>query len=315
VKIVFLDADTVGQVPNMDQLTRLGDNFVLYDGTEPKNLMERMEGADIVITNKVKVGREAILKSPSLKLICAAATGTDHIDLETAKEKGISVKNVVGYSTSSVAQLTVALLLSLINQVGYYNSYVKSGKYSNGRSFTHLGRPFWEIKGKVAGIIGLGKIGNETAKILTAFGAKVIYFSTSGKNNSSTYKQVELDGLMRKSDMICIHAPLNERTKNLVTYRELSLMKPSAVLVNVGRGGIVEEAALAKALDTDLLAGAAVDVFPVEPMPNDSPLLHVENTEKIILTPHIAWSSIEARATMVEGVAKNIREFLIEHRV
>lgn len=310
MKIVFLDADTVGTVPNMDRLTRLGDEFVPYDGTRPDQLMERIQGADIVITNKVKIGKEAILKNPSLKLICAAATGTDHIDVETAKEKGIPVKNVVGYSTSSVSQHTIALLLSLINQIGYYNSYVKSGKYSNGQSFTHLGRPFWEIKGKVAGIIGLGKIGKETAKILTAFGADVIYFSTSGKNSSDTYRQVGLGELMGKSDIICIHAPLNESTKNLIAYSELSLMKPSAVLVNVGRGGIIDEADLAKAIDADLLAGAAVDVFPTEPMPLDNPLLNVKNEEKILLTPHIAWSSIEARATMVEGVAENIREFL-----
>ena len=310
MKIVFLDADTVGEVPNISKLTQLGNKFILYDATNPSNLMERMKEADIVITNKVKIGREAILKNPSLKLICVAATGTDHIDLKTAQEKVIPVKNVVGYSTSSVAQLTVALLLSLINQIGYYNSYVKSGQYSNGHSFTHLGRPFWEIKDKVVGIIGLGKIGNETAKILTAFGAHITYFSTSGKNNSGIYDQVDLKGLMRNSDLICVHAPLNERTKNLISYRELSLMKPSAVIVNVGRGGIIDEADLAKAIDANLLAGAAVDVFSSEPLPKDNPLLGVQNMEKIILTPHIAWSSIEARATMVEGVAKNIQEFL-----
>jgi glycerate dehydrogenase len=183
-------------------------------------------------------------------------------------------------------------------------------KYSEGNSFTHLGRPFWEIKGKVVGIVGLGKIGTETAKILTAFGAHVIYFSTSGKNNSSIYKQVELEELMRKSDIICVHAPLNERTKNLITLRELSLMKPTSLIVNVGRGGIIDEADLAKAVDTNLFAGAAVDVFSSEPLPKDNPLMSVQNKEKLILTPHIAWASIEARATMVESVAKNIQGFL-----
>lgn len=282
----------------------------MFEETKPSNLLERMAGADIVITNKVKVGREAILSSPDLKLICIAATGMDHIDLKTAQERGIQVKNVVGYSTSSVAQLTVALLLSLINQIAYYNDYVRSMKYSEGNSFTHLGRPFWEIKGKVVGIVGLGKIGTETAKILTAFGAHVIYFSTSGKNNSSIYKQVELEELMRKSDIICVHAPLNERTKNLITLRELSLMKPTSLIVNVGRGGIIDEADLAKAVDTNLFAGAAVDVFSSEPLPKDNPLMSVQNKEKLILTPHIAWASIEARATMVESVAKNIQGFL-----
>lgn len=310
MKIVFLDADTVGEVPNIDLLTRLGDKFIMYEATNPSNLLERMEGADIVITNKVKVGRDTILSSPDLKLICAAATGMDHIDLKTAQEKGIQVKNVVGYSTSSVAQLTVALLLSMVNQIGYYNAYVKSMQYSKGNSFTHLGRPFWEIKGKMVGIIGLGKIGNETAKILAAFGAHIIYFSTSGKNNSQTYRQVDLETLMQKSDIICVHAPLNERTKNLITYRELSLMKPTSLIVNVGRGGIIDEADLAKAIDANLLAGAAVDVFSSEPLPKDNPLIQVQNTEKLLLTPHIAWASIEARATMVEGVVKNIQEFL-----
>ncbi len=310
MKIVFLDSDTVGEVPNIELLTQLGDQFIMFEETKPSNLLERMAGADIVITNKVKVGREAILSSPDLKLICIAATGMDHIDLKTAQERGIQVKNVVGYSTSSVAQLTVALLLSLINQIAYYNDYVRSMKYSEGNSFTHLGRPFWEIKGKVVGIVGLGKIGTETAKILTAFGAHVIYFSTSGKNNSSIYKQVELEELMRKSDIICVHAPLNERTKNLITLRELSLMKPTSLIVNVGRGGIIDEADLAKAVDTNLFAGAAVDVFSSEPLPKDNPLMSVQNKEKLILTPHIAWASIEARATMVESVAKNIQGFL-----
>lgn len=310
MKIVFLDSDTVGEVPNIELLTQLGDQFIMFEETKPSNLLERMAGADIVITNKVKVGREAILSSPDLKLICIAATGMDHIDLKTAQERGIQVKNVVGYSTSSVAQLTVALLLSLINQISYYNDYVRSMKYSEGNSFTHLGRPFWEIKGKVVGIVGLGKIGTETAKILTAFGAHVIYFSTSGKNNSSIYKQVELEELMRKSDIICVHAPLNERTKNLITLRELSLMKPTSLIVNVGRGGIIDEADLAKAVDTNLFAGAAVDVFSSEPLPKDNPLMSVQNKEKLILTPHIAWASIEARATMVESVAKNIQGFL-----
>lgn len=310
MKIVFLDSDTVGEVPNIELLTQLGDQFIMFEETKPSNLLERMAGADIVITNKVKVGREAILSSPDLKLICIAATGMDHIDLKIAQERGIQVKNVVGYSTSSVAQLTVALLLSLINQISYYNDYVRSMKYSEGNSFTHLGRPFWEIKGKVVGIVGLGKIGTETAKILTAFGAHVIYFSTSGKNNSSIYKQVELEELMRKSDIICVHAPLNERTKNLITLRELSLMKPTSLIVNVGRGGIIDEADLAKAVDTNLFAGAAVDVFSSEPLPKDNPLMSVQNKEKLILTPHIAWASIEARATMVESVAKNIQGFL-----
>ncbi|MCG2462257.1 D-2-hydroxyacid dehydrogenase [Flavobacteriaceae bacterium F89] len=310
MKIVFLDADTVGEVPNINLLNRLGDEFITYEATSPSNLLERMQGADIVITNKVKIGREAILKNPTLKLICIAATGMDHIDLKTAKENEIQVKNVVGYSTSSVVQLTVALLLSLINQIGYYDSYVKSGQYSKGNSFTHLGKPFWEIKGKVVGIIGLGQIGNEAAKILATFGAKIIYFSTSGLNNSQSYEQVTLDELMRKSDIICVHAPLNERTKNLIAYRELSLLKPTSLIVNVGRGGIINEADLAKAIDANLLAGAAVDVFTTEPLLKDNPLMQVKNTEKLLMTPHIAWSSIEARTTMVAEVAKNIQEFL-----
>src|SRR5690606_2324568 len=192
-----------------------------------------------------------------------------------------------------------------INQIGYYNAYVHSGEYSKGHSFTHLGRPFWEIKGKVAGIIGLGKIGKETAKILTAFGAHIIYYSTSGKNNSRTYEQVDLEELMQNSDIIFVHAPLNDRTKNLITYRELTLMKPTSLIINVGRGGIIDETDLAKAIDAHLLAGAAVDVFSEEPFPKNNPLMLVKNTEKLILTPHIAWSSIEARATMVEAVAKN----------
>lgn len=309
MKIAFLDTKTMGDIPNLEKLQEFGEvNY--YSTTQPSETLSRVQDRDIVITNKVVLDKATLEKSPHLKLICVAATGMNNIDLSAAQELNIQVKNAVDYSTSSVAQLTFAVLLQLINNVPYFDNYVKSGAYSNSDIFTHLGPSYYEISGKQLGIIGLGNIGRQVAKIASAFGAKVVYYSTSGKNNNPDYKRLELDEFLATSDIITIHAPLTYQTRNLIAYPQLQKMKPSALLINVGRGGIIEETDLAKALNENLIAGAGLDVFALEPIKPDNPLLYLENPAKLVLTPHIAWSSQEARILLMDKVIQNIQAFL-----
>lgn len=309
MKIVFLDARTLGDVPNLGELNALGET-ILHPDTQLEQVAERIQGAEVVITNKVKVTREAMTSTPTLKLICVAATGMNNVDLTAAHELGIQVKNVKGYSTDSVAQQTFALLLALLNSTAYYDDYVKTGEYSNERIFTHLGRPYWELNGKRFGILGLGEIGRQVARIALAFGAEVVYFSASGQEYNVIYERLELDEFLKTCDVISIHAPLSAETENLLNYARISQMKPTALLLNTSRGGIVNEADLAKALDDELIAGAAIDVFTQEPIPASHPYMQLQKKEKLLLAPHIAWSSIEARTRLVHKVAENIRGYL-----
>jgi glycerate dehydrogenase len=211
-----------------------------------------------------------------------------------------------------VAQHTFALILALYNQILYYDPFVKSGKYSQHPIFSCMDKNISEIRGKIFGIIGLGAIGKKVAEIATAFGAEVWYFSTSGKNFYPHYRRTSLEELLQHADIVSIHAPLNEATRNLIAYPQLSLMKRSAIIINTGRGGIINETDLARAIDNDMIAGAGLDVFSREPILPDNPLLHVKKPEKLVLTPHNAWTSLEARKILIEGIVKNIREFLSE---
>ncbi len=311
MNIAFLDTKTVGDVPNLNELESLGD-VTFYQTTSPSQTAERISESDIVITNKVVLNRELIESAESLKLICVAATGMNNIDLEAAEEKGIPVKNVAGYASRSVAQSTFALILYLMQDIRFYDNYVKSGEYSKSDIFTNLDRPFREIYGKRFGIIGLGSIGRQVAKIAEAFGAEVVYHSTSGRNTDQPYQRVDLDELLEISDIVSIHAPLNENTAGLIGYEQIRQMKPSALLVNTGRGGIIDEADLARAIDEELIAGAALDVFEKEPVRPDNPLLSIQNKNRLVLVPHIAWSSIEARVELIEGIKENIEELLVD---
>ena len=309
MKIVFLDVKTLGDVPNLDLFREFGE-FVSYQTTAPDQVAARINGAAIVITNKVTLDRTAMETARDLKLICVAATGINNIDLDYARQAGIAVKNVEGYSTHSVAQLTFALLLHLLHRIAYFDTYVKQGGYAQSDIFTHLGDGFRELQGKRYGIIGLGNIGRQVARIAEAFGAEVVYYSASGRNTAQPYARFSLDELLSTSDVVSIHSPLNEQTYHLITARELQQLRKNAILINVGRGGIIREADLARALDADLLAGAALDVFEQEPIRPDNPLLHIRNKHKLVLTPHIAWGSLEARTVLLEKVGHNIRSFI-----
>jgi glycerate dehydrogenase len=307
--IVFLDADTIGKDVALTPLESLG-NLKIYSTTLVHETAERIKTADIVITNKVPVGQVEMDAAPLLKLICVTATGVNNIDVKYAAEKGIVIKNVAGYSTESVVQTTFSNILSLLNATAYFDQYVKSGAYSTSMIFTHYGQTFWELAGKQFGIIGLGNIGKRVAEVATAFGAEVSYYSTSGKNTDAPYPRLELEELLRTSDIISIHAPLNEQTKNLISLEELKLMKTTAIIANMGRGGIINEKDLAKAIDENLLSGAVVDVYEQEPIPANHPYLSIKNKTKFQLTPHLAWGSVEARKRLIALTAKNIEDFL-----
>jgi glycerate dehydrogenase len=246
--------------------------------------------------------------APKLHLICEAATGVNNIDLKAAEQRGIPVRNVAGYSTDSVVQETFMHILSLLGNAPYFDEVVKSGKYSASGLFTDTSHPFIEITGKTMGIIGMGNIGGKVAKIAEAFGMKVIYFSTSGTGHCTDYPSVTLETLMTESDVISIHAPYNSRTAGLVGEKELRMMKKSAFIVNMGRGGIIDETALAHVIDEDLIGGAALDVFVTEPVPADNPLLHTRHPEKFRFTPHTAWASVEARERLEKSIADNIAQ-------
>ena len=306
-KIVVLDSKTLGNV-NFDKLKEFGE-VVLYEKTKTEEVEERVRDASIILTNKVVLNKDNLKNAEKLEIICETATGFNNIDIEYAKSKNIAVTNVAGYSTPTVAQHTFATLLHLYDKIGYYDEFVKSGEYSKSGMFTNLDKPFNDIEGKKWGIVGLGNIGKKVAKIAEAFGAEVVYYSTSGKNNNSDYKRVELDELLSESDIISIHSPLNSNTQGLFNYDNLKKMKKSSVLINMGRGPIVVEKDLAKAIDENIIAGAGLDVFSVEPMPEDSPLLKIKNKEKIVMTPHIAWASIEARERLFNDLIENIKAF------
>ncbi|WP_029523081.1 D-2-hydroxyacid dehydrogenase [Persephonella sp. KM09-Lau-8] len=309
MKIVVLDAKTLGDDIDLEIFSQFGD-VEIYPTTSPAELYERIEDADIIITNKVVIDKDAINAARNLKLICEAATGYNNIDVLYAKEKGIAVTNVAGYSTESVVQTTFGMLFYLLMHLRYYDDYVKSGEYAKSDIFTHLGRPFWEIHGKRWGIIGLGTIGRRVAEVAESFGCDVIYYSTSGVERPEKYPRYPLDELLKTSDIVSIHAPLNEKTKNLITINELQLMKENAILLNLGRGGIVNEKDLAIALDSDMIGGAGLDVLEKEPIDPENPLLKIKNKEKLLITPHIAWTSIEARKRLVNEIVENIRAFL-----
>lgn len=309
MKIAILDAKTLGSDVDLSGFSRYGE-VAVHATTPSEERFSRVKGADIVVTNKVVIDKEIMDHAPGLKLICISATGTDHVDLEYARTKGIAVANVAGYSTRSVAQHTFAILLYLLESLNYYDEYVKSGQYARNDMFTHIGRPFSELDGKRWGIIGLGKIGREVAKIATAFGCEVVHYSTSGKNLTEEFRNLSLEELLKSSDIVSIHAPLNEKTKYLIGYSQLKWMKPAAILINVGRGGIVNEKDLAQALDEGLLHGAGLDVLEKEPIAAENPLLKIKEKEKLLITPHIAWTSIEARKRLVDEILLNIEAYL-----
>lgn len=308
MNIVFLDRKTIGDDINLSEFHSLG-NVTEYGFTNPEEIPDRIKDADVVILNKIPVNEATFGNAKNLKLICVTATGTNNLDKEFLSSKNIAWRNVAGYSTESVAQHTFAMYFYLHEHLRYYDDYVKKGKYINDTMFTHFDKKFSLLEGKTWGIIGLGAIGRRVADIAAFFKARVIYYSASGSKPQKGYKQVDFDTLLKSSDVVSIHAPLNQYTENLIDYSALSRMKKNAVLLNLGRGPIINESDLALALNNNIISQAGLDVLVTEPMSADNPLLKVSDKSRLLITPHIGWAGIEARTRLMNIIAGQIREF------
>ena len=306
-KIVFLDEYSIAG-RSLDSITSLGE-YTAYENTTKEQVVERLKGADVAITNKVLIDGDAMRQLPDLKLICVAATGMNNVDLESAKELGIEVRNAVGYSTTSVAETTLASALALARNIVYFDEYFHDGRYSKADRAFCYDRFTFEIRGKHWGIVGLGNIGREVARLASAFGCEVRYYSTSGAKRQEEYPAMELNELLEWSDIVSVHSPLNERTRGLIGIEELKRMKPTSIIINVARGGIIDESALAEALDKGYVSTAALDVFSVEPL-RTSPLYDIKDRYRLLASPHNAWSAAEAIDRLIECVAENIRVWL-----
>ena len=307
MKLVLLDALTLGD-SDISGFSRFGE-LTTHQITNAGQCVDHIADNDIVITNKVVIDAQVMAQSPNLKLICVTATGTNNIDLVAAEKAGITVRNVSGYSTESVSQSTFSMLFQLVHQSRYYDQYIQAKKWSESHNFTHIARPFFELKGKRWGIIGFGNIGQRVAELASAFSCDVCYHSTSGKNSNQPYQQVSLNELLTSCDIISIHAPLNDKTANLIAKEQLSLMKKGAIILNLGRGGIINEDDMAIELDKGLILHGT-DVLAVEPMLAEHPYYSVEKQSHLVITPHTAWASVEARKALLDFVYGNIQGFL-----
>jgi lactate dehydrogenase-like 2-hydroxyacid dehydrogenase len=305
LKIVFMETDTLGSDVDLSPYDKLGE-VIKYPSSEPEQYTDRISEAEILIINKVVIDAKTLSKADKLKLICVTGTGTNVVDFDFTNSRGIKVCNVKSYSTNSVVQHTFALFFYVYEKLSYYDHFVKSGEYIRSDIFSHFMEKFHELTGKTWGIIGLGEIGRGVAAVAKQFGCKIIFYSTSGKNMNQDYESVTLDTLLQESDVISIHAPLSDKTLNLIGEEQLSKMKKSAVLLNLGRGPIIDEQALAKALKENWIAAAGLDVLSQEPMSENNPLKDIQDSTKLIITPHIAWATVEARERVVQEVYHNI---------
>lgn len=309
MKIAILERDSLGADVDLSAICMLGDAYI-YPFTTEENAAEHIGDADIVIANKLPLNGHTLKEAVNLKLIAQTSTGTNNVDFSYTEERGIAVANVPSYSTDSVAQHTFALALSLIGNIRFFDDYVKSGDYSKSGCFSCLEMIFPEIAQKTWGIIGMGAIGQKVAKIAEAFGCEIICYSASGKTYELPYRQVDFETLLAESDILSVHAPLNQYTENLMNYEAFSKMKKSAYFINVGRGAIVVEEDLARALDEEKIRAAGLDVLRTEPLPADSPLLAVRDSSRLLITPHVAWATSEARQRCVDAVTENIKAWM-----
>lgn len=308
MNIVVLEQNSIGLDIDLTIYEEFGN--VTYYGNTVHEVAERIKDADIVIANKARLDEESMKDAPNVKLICEFATGYDNVDLEYCKKRGIAVANVVDYSTPAVAQHTFAMALYLLERLPYYDNYVKSGTYASQDRFSNFDKPFLELEGKRWGIVGLGNIGKKTAKIAEAFGCEVVYYSVTGRNTNQDYKRVEFDELLETCDFISVHCPLSDLTKNLIDYNAMKKMKKTAILLNVARGPVINNADLYKALTEGEIYAAGLDVLEKEPITEDNPLSKIKDSEKLIITPHMAWASTESRTRLAIEVYENIKAFL-----
>ncbi len=303
MRIVFLDSDTLGGDISLEGVKDLGE-LICYGATKESEVVSRAKEAHVIITNKVVINQAHLKELDHLKLICVAATGANNIDLKACEKRGVSVKNVKGYSTESVAQITMSMALSLKSNLASHSEYGAT-KWQESKIFTTMQFPFSELKGKSWGVIGLGAIGKRVAELSEAFGCAVIYYSTSGRNHNQKFQRGKLEDALA-CDIISVHCPLTEKTKNLINKDNLHLLKDDAILINVARGGIVNERDIADMFKKSNVR-LGFDVASAEPIEKESPLLEIAGDNRFHLTPHIAWASKEARARLIEGVIENIK--------
>ncbi len=308
MKIVFMEAQSLGEDMDLSMFSQLGE-VEIYQLNTPAENAKRIQDADVVVMNKIRMGEALIKEAKNLKLICITATGTDCVDVEYCAKHDIAVSNVVAYSTESVVQHTFALLFYLWEKSRFYDDYVKGGEYQKAVGFGCYPEKFLELHGKTWGIIGLGNIGRRVAEVAKAFGCRVVYYSTSGNNDNPDFERVGLDELLEQSDILSIHAPLNENTRGLICKKTLSKMKKSAVLLNLGRGGIVVDEDLTQALEQNIIGAAGLDVLNQEPITAENPLNRIKDSKKLYITPHIAWATVESRQRCVMEVYRNIESF------
>ena len=309
MKLVVLERNSAGTDVDVSCFEKFGE-VEYYPNTVAENTAQRVRDADIIMANKTPLNETTLKDAPNVKLICLLATGFDNVDLAYCKSRGIKVTNVVNYCTSTVAQHTLLLALALSEKLAFYDNYVKSGTYSTQDRFSNFDRAFYDLEGKTWGIVGMGTIGRRVAGLAKAFGCKVIFYSASGKSTCTDYERVEFDTLLQESDILSLHCPLSDRTRGLIDKDALLKMKETAILVNVARGPVVDTQALYDALIANQIAGAGLDVLEREPMTKDNPLAQIKDSTKLIITPHMAWASVESRTHMVQEVVKNIEAFL-----
>lgn len=309
LKIVVMERNTLGTDVSVDMFSEFGE-VVTYPLSDPAANASRIQDADIIVVNKIPMNEELLAGATKLKLICLTATGTNNVDFAYTNARGITVCNIKGYSTDSVVQHTFALLFYVYEKLAYYDSFVKSGEYARNDVFSHFTVPFHELAGKTWGIIGLGAIGSKVGEIAQQFGCRVVYYSTSGAHHTDRFQEKSLPELLAESDIVSIHCPLTPATKDLIGAKELRMMKRDAILLNLGRGPIINEPALAEALEKNIIGGAGLDVLCKEPMDPANPLGSIADSSKLIITPHIAWATVEARTRCALETAENIRAFL-----
>lgn len=310
-KTVFLDEYSLGG-HDLTPIRRLVD-YKGFDRTSPEEVLRNCADAEIVITNKVVLSAETMRQLPDLRFIAIAATGMNNVDLEAARKLGIGVRNAAGYSTYAVAEATLSAALSLVRETVYYDRYFKSREYAESGTIFRYDRPIRQLRGKNWGIIGLGNIGREVARLAEAFGCEVAYCSTSGKERPEKYERMTLGELLGWADIVSIHSPLTDATRNLIGSEQFSQMKRNAIIINVARGGIIDESALAEALNDGTIAGAALDVFSQEPL-CESPLYDLKDPYRLLASPHNAWATDEAIARLIDCIARNIEDYIAGER-
>lgn len=310
MNIVMLERNSAGTDIPVDCFEKLGNVTYYANTVTVEEVKERVADADVIICNKAPMREESLKDAPNVKLICELATGYDNCDLAYCKSRGIKVANVVDYSTAMVAQHTFTLALALSQKLPHYDNYVKSGEYSAQDRFSNFDIPFYELDGKTWGIAGMGNIGKKVAKIAESFGCKVIFHSITGKSTCTDYPQVDKDTLLAESDFLSLHCPLSDLSRNFIDAEALKKMKKTAILINVARGPVVNNTDLYHALVNGEIQAAGLDVIEKEPLELGNPLSKLQDSNQIIITPHLAWASVEARTRCVEGVYKNIEAFM-----